>query len=238
MEIGDPKNNLNVIGAPVIDYQDEPFTFEKVTKPEVWRTFNSLEDMLEACQLPNELLPVISTENLIQTIMNHPLYGIYSAYNNELDGVNVLLDNFNGFKELQNREGASEAVIEYYAATDVNKMVEAAKQPGKSKDLTIYHLDYLELIIATNKIPEIFSLKSLDRLEGVLNEKYDTKLNYPGEVGLFSIRKSLLLGAEIELVKNYVSMEDRKMLQEFVNSGGRVPDDSLYSKVSEIINLK
>ncbi len=228
----------DITGLETITYQDEPFTFEKVTDPAVWRTYNNLEEMLEACQLPKGLLFVISTENLIQTIMNHPLYGIYAAYNNELDGVNVLLTNFNGFKELQKREGAAEAVIEFYAATNVEKMVEATRHPGVSKDLTIYHLDFLELIITTKKIPNIFSPKNLDRLEGIQKEKYDAKLNHLRDVGLFSIRKSLLLGAEIKLTKNLVNLEDRKVLQEFISSGGQVHDDSKYTIVSEIINLK
>lgn len=238
-ELGDLKGELDDIsGLETNDYQDEPFTFEKVTDPAIWRTFNNLEEMMEACQLPKEMLSVISTENLIQTIMNHPLYGIYTAYNNEFGGVNVILGNFNGFEELQRREGAAEAVIEYYAATNVEKMVEAARYPGVSKELTIYHLDFLELIIATGKIPDIFSPKNLDRLEGIQEEKYDAKLNHPRDVGLFSIRKSLLLGAEIKLTRNLVNLEDRKVLQEFVKYGGRVPDDSIYTKVSEIINLK
>jgi len=238
-DLGDLKGELDDIpGLETNDYQDEPYSFEKVTDPAVWRTFKNLEEMLEACQLPKELLFVISTENLIQTIMNHPLYGIYAAYNNELDGVNVILANFNGFEELQKREGAAEAVIEFYDATNVEKMVEASKHPGVAKDLTIYHLDFLELIITTKKIPNIFSPKNLDRLEGIQKEKYDAKLNHPRDVGLFSIRKSLLLGAEIKITKNQVNLKDRKVLQEFVSAGGQVHDDSIYTIVSKIINLK
>lgn len=30
--------------------------FDSVTNPKVWRTFQSLEEMQEACQVPNEIL--------------------------------------------------------------------------------------------------------------------------------------------------------------------------------------
>ena len=51
-DLGDLKGELDDIpGLETNDYQDEPYSFEKVTDPAVWRTFNNLEEMLEACQL-------------------------------------------------------------------------------------------------------------------------------------------------------------------------------------------
>ena len=237
-EIGDPKNNLNLNGTPVIDYQDEPFTFEKVTKPEVWRTFNNLEEMLEACQLPEGMLSVMSTRNLIQTLMNHPLFFIYTAYNNELDGVNVIIDNFNGFEELQKREDVAEAIIDYYAAINLKNIVGTTKLPSLLPDLTIIHLGYLELVIASKKIPEIFNAKYIDKLNNAMLEMYDAKLSLINEIDLSSINKSLLLGAQIQLSKNLISLEERKILQEFVDKGGNVSEESMYTTVSQIINSK
>jgi hypothetical protein len=41
----------------------------------------------------------------------------------------------------------------------------------------------------------------------------------------------------MEVVKKHANLVDRIVLQEVLNSGGRVPDDSLYANVSEIIIL-
>lgn len=236
------EHNLNLSDdMATSEYKEDPgpYTFEKVTDPAVWRTYNSLEEMMNACQLPQEMLEAMSTESLIQTLMNHPLFFIYSAYNNELDGVNVILDNFNGFKELQNRVDAAEKVIDYYSATDVGSMVRAtADNSRKSKDLTIYHLDFLELVIATKKIPDILSSKNTSRLNEVMNEKYEAKLSHANNVSLFSIRKSLILGAEIKLSQNTLDLNDREILQDFIRAGGNAAQDKSYADISEIIYLK
>ena len=221
-----------------VEYKDEPYTFKKVTDPTVWRTYNNLEEMLKACQLPEEMIKIMSTENLIHTLMSHPLYFIYSAYNNEFDGVNVVLDNFNGFQALIERDSIAEKIIDYYARLDVEEAVETTKKSVIAENLTIYHLDFLELVIATKKIPEIFNQQYIDRFEKTMNEKYEAKLSHNKEIGMFSIRKSLMLGAEIKLSKNVLDPEDQKMLNDFIKSGGMVSENTLYTKISEIIFLK
>lgn len=192
--------------------------------------------MLGACQLPIEMMNVMSTENLIQTFMNHPLYFIYSAYNNEMDGVKVILDNFNGFKELQKREDVAEKILDYYEAMDVSKLIETVKNFKSLRDKTIYHLDFLEMVIATKEIPNLFSSLYRDRLEEIMNDKYEAKLSSVN-ANIFSVRKSLILGSEIKLSKHLLSEEDKYMLEQFARTGGRVPDEQ-YTKISEIIYLK
>lgn len=59
----------------------------------------------------------ISTENLVRTCINYPLYGIYLAYNNELDGINVIMSGFNGFQESIKREDAAKEILNYYENT-------------------------------------------------------------------------------------------------------------------------
>lgn len=231
-----PDDAVDTRSTELIKYVNEPYTFEKVTNPSVWKTYNSLEEMLGACQLPIEMMNVMSTENLIQTFMNHPLYFIYSAYNNEMDGVKVILDNFNGFKELQKREDVAEKILDYYEAMDVSKLIETVKNFKSLRDKTIYHLDFLEMVIATKEIPNLFSSLYRDRLEEIMNDKYEAKLSSVN-ANIFSVRKSLILGSEIKLSKHLLSEEDKYMLEQFARTGGRVPDEQ-YTKISEIIYLK
>lgn len=52
------------------------YSFDSITDPAVWRTFQSLEEQQAACQIPEEMLKSMTTEDLVTTCMNYPLYGI------------------------------------------------------------------------------------------------------------------------------------------------------------------
>lgn len=124
--------------------ENVPYSFELVTKPSVWATFKSLKEMQDACQIPENWLDKISTKNLIETCMNYPLYGMYMAYNNEMDGIKEIMCNFNGFQELKKRGDAAEKLLDYYDNVSV-----ATKSNGGNLDiLNPIHIGYLELILA------------------------------------------------------------------------------------------
>jgi len=53
--------------------------------------------MQSACQIPDDVLPNLSTEELVQICMDYPLFGNFSAYNDELVGIKKVMDGFNGF---------------------------------------------------------------------------------------------------------------------------------------------
>lgn len=77
------------------------FSFDSITAPNVWAQYQSLEEMLAACQIPEEKLNSMSTDELIDVCMSHPLHALYFAYNNEMVGAKVVFEHFNGFSELK-----------------------------------------------------------------------------------------------------------------------------------------
>lgn len=89
------------------------FTFDDVTKPEVWKTYNSLEEMEQACQIPEPILSTMSTEDLVKACISYPLYGNYALYNDVKAGINAVMSGFNGFSELRKRQDAGELIIKY-----------------------------------------------------------------------------------------------------------------------------
>ena len=82
-------------------FTSQTFSFDSVTKPEIWKTFQTLEEMQSACQIPDDVLSNLSTEELVQICMDYPLFGNFSAYNDELVGIKKVMDGFNGFTELK-----------------------------------------------------------------------------------------------------------------------------------------
>lgn len=83
------------------DYSNH-FTFDAITESANWRTYGSLEEMLNACQIPENILHSIPTDELIKICLNHPLAFIYTAYNNESTGAYVIFNSFNGLTIYKN----------------------------------------------------------------------------------------------------------------------------------------
>jgi hypothetical protein len=193
---------------------DEPHTFPNVADHAVWKTFNNMEEMIAACQVPDNILKHLSTENLIITCMNYPLFFTYSAYNNELDGIKILMDHFNGFQELRKRDSAAEQLIDYYSEMNV----EAAPFDRRANN-SILHMGYIELVLASEKIPNVFEAQNVAKLEKDASAKLQEKLSHTDLYSIFSVRKSLVLGVEITLQKNMpIKKESKALLENFVKS--------------------
>lgn len=188
----------------------------------MWRTFQNIEEMRAACQVPENILKSMSTDNLIQTCMLYPLYGNYLAYNNELSGIKAIINGFNGFAELQKRENAADRLITYYEEIDIGNIAKNTIARSTIKnELSILHIEYLELILSSEFIPSIYVEPNISRLEKARYTKYEDKLQYSTTYSLQSIKKSLLLGAQIKLKAKAINIEEKAILSQFVKMGGR-----------------
>lgn len=157
---------------------EEPVSFfDKVTAPERWRQFKTLEEMMEACQLPQQMLDTISTEGLIKLCYDYPLHSIYLAYNNQSEGISVITSNFNGFDELKNRPDAAEKIIDFY--DNLYVPVYQTCNNVKYDDFSILKLNYFENILASELIPDIFNTNNKEKLAVAVNKKLQIKQSIP-----------------------------------------------------------
>ncbi|RHJ90841.1 T9SS type A sorting domain-containing protein [Parabacteroides bouchesdurhonensis] len=69
----------------------------------MWNNFETHQQMLDACQIPENVLSKMSTEDLVTTCLNYPLSIDCFAYDNEVKGVQAVSQQFNGFRELLQR---------------------------------------------------------------------------------------------------------------------------------------
>lgn len=168
---------------------EEPVSFfDKVTAPERWRQFETLEEMMEACQLPQQMLDTISTEGLIKLCYDYPLHSIYLAYNNQSEGINVITSNFNGFDELKNRPDAAEKLIYFYDNLYLPVYLSAS---SNENDFTILKLNYIENILASNLLPEIQSLENKEKLGQAIQKKIQLKRSAPEIYSTYSLTSSI-----------------------------------------------
>lgn len=208
------------------------FSFDSITSPANWIQYQSLEEMLDACQIPEDVLKTMSTDELVATCASHPLHSIYFAYNNELDGANVVFNNFNGFQELKNRTDAPEKLLKFYR--DVNFAPKA--MPARYRKLSnITNLGFVELYLASKQLPALYVGDNLVKLEKISNSVLEKKLKDP-KCSIYNVQHSLLINAQIKLAEGNVSVEDEQVLKDFLKFAGNVQEADMYTKVSQIVS--
>lgn len=123
---------------------DAPYDFPvKPGMPE-WAACESHEEMVSACQIPENILSQMSTSALVETCLNYPLKYDYYAFNDIREGLLVMLENFNGLRELGKRESGSKELIENYKKTPVIEHISYVKK----NDYPILKLEYVELLLS------------------------------------------------------------------------------------------
>lgn len=101
-----------------ISYADEytittPYEYPVTPLMEEWKEFDSHIEMIEACQIPDNILKHLSTPALAETVANYPLLSDMLAWSDKDVGVQSVASNFNGLEELLSRENG----IDYLLAT-------------------------------------------------------------------------------------------------------------------------
>ncbi len=217
--------------------KNQMFSYDSVTNPEVWKTFMSFEDMMEATQIPENILKEIPTDTLVALCMNHPLAGVYTFYNNHLEGASIIMDHFNGFQELKRRQDAGEKIIDFYENLNIDYNIgEMTRNPYSCHftEITPFQVGFSELVVASKKIEDVYSDKNIVRLERVVNEKYEEKLRNKKYNNISALGHSLLIGAQLKMQKS----GPVKQLNQFIEKGGDINNPNELKEISRIIYTK
>ena len=94
----------------------KPGTWDYPVKPgmEEWKQFLTNDEKVIACQIPEEILSSISTEDLTDLCLRYPpLWNIY-AFQNTNSGLDKLFSDFNGIRELYKRKDVSISLTKRY----------------------------------------------------------------------------------------------------------------------------
>ncbi len=186
------------IGNKTRAFTSQTFSFDSVTKPEIWKTFQTLEEMQSACLIPDDVLPNLSTEELVQICMDYPLFGNYLAYDNETFGIKKVMAGFNAFKELKKRTDSAEKLLDRYANVNVTTLYEDRENAETYPNLK---LGYLEMILCSGEIESLYQGEALQRLENLQAQKL-TEKQLTNSISASSLKHSQLLKQKINEAKN------------------------------------
>jgi hypothetical protein len=113
---------LNVAFSMLCFSQTKNIVWDYPIKPgtEEWATFKSGQEMIEACQIPENVLENLSTSDLAYLCLNYPLLGDMLFFDNYQEGFEKMSASFNGFPELFKREDAGTELLKLYQEFDLD----------------------------------------------------------------------------------------------------------------------
>ena len=173
-------------------------TWDYPVKPgtEEWRKFQSNQEMVDACQIPEEVLLSISTDDLMKLCLNYPLLYDVFAFNNTNEGLDKLFSDFNGIREFYKREDAFEKLLGHYKTKMNNLSLLKSNDTDMEKGLFIIYISALEVLMSyESNIGEKASKELLRNL--VIG--YEEKSKYTDFFKGFGFRTNLYSRAKLIL---------------------------------------
>ncbi|MDD5605191.1 MAG: hypothetical protein PHX29_04705 [Dehalococcoidales bacterium] len=170
------------------DYPIRPDTEE-------WKQLHGFNDMLNACQIPENVLKNMSTAALVETVLDYPLLFVYTAHNDWQQGFDMLVSNFNGLQELFNRKDAGGKLLVKYIEVDPKTIDIQRDDFEKCAFLT--DLYNLQMILSQQPILKQLSTYQTQVLLSETETKHQLLQNHPEVYGALGAKFSSMLIEQI-----------------------------------------
>ena len=156
------------------DYPVKPGTEE-------WKQFQSNEEKVRACQIPEEVLDSLSTEDLTDLCLRYPLLVDVFAFNFVNMGLDKLFSDFNGIRALYNREteDVSRILIQRYIHKIQSLSLLDKEDSNLEKFNLIISISVLEVLFSRIELRANESDEILKELLKALVSGYEEEKKYP-----------------------------------------------------------
>ena len=94
-----------------------PWDFPVKPGTEEWDQFQTHEEIVNARQIPEDILVSLSTDDLTTLCMEYILYASVFIFDHVDDGLDALFDEFNGVRELFQRTDVVNGLLKWYRCT-------------------------------------------------------------------------------------------------------------------------
>jgi hypothetical protein len=201
------------------DYPVKPGTPE-------WVELKNTGERIAACQIPDEILNSLSTECLTKICMQYPfIYDMIHAFNYMSDGFRVFFENFNGIRELYNREEVlTELLKQYHNLINDMYTLEGA---SSEKIGYVWSISILEVLLYGYSQKVDASVENYKNVLLYLTVEYEEKLKYADHFYMQGFNSNLFARANI-IVK--LKPESSTSLSRSLNG------DVMTYKYADIIN--
>lgn len=141
---------------PFIGYAQNDAVWEYPVLPgtESWVNLENHQEKVDVCQIPNDVLNVINTSQLLQLCLDYPLLTDIYAFNSMSNGFDAFYSNFNGIRELVKREDAVEYLLIRYKL-ELEQQIAILNNsvvPLITKGDYIFKISSIEMILGCNQL--------------------------------------------------------------------------------------
>lgn len=170
MEDVKDKNEVILKYPEWIDEKTKDFKYPISPAMPVWGELDTYEEMVEVCTIPQDILKIISTQELTELVLNYPLISeIYLVGESELDGFETMKTNFNGIHELMERQDLYEVLKNEYENKDIIKVSE------EEIFTTISQIELIEMILTDKEIIDDLTEKEKEETADLIYNKFIEK---------------------------------------------------------------
>lgn len=165
-----------------------------LTVSQRWQAVNLAEDQLKNMST-NDLIEHCVNFDFMWDIFNYPNYGI---------GLNVIIENHNGLRELLDRKDAGKLILDFYKKIDLYKITEISEPADRGE--FVAKTFFLELFLSHSNILDQFQGNEKELIEAIL-KTHDNCLGINATTGNdfycgYSIRtKALAMGRALDRLK-------------------------------------
>jgi hypothetical protein len=211
-------------------------TYDFPVKPGTadWKAFGTHLEMLNACRIPEKVLTQLSTEGLIETMLNYPLLFEIFAFNTPQQGIDAVTAQFNGFQELFARDDRCARLINKYESMDIRPQIDGLSAVAQVE--YIWRVSVLEMIMAQQPVSSALSPSQINdlltiSLDKVAQKRAEADLISNGEqTTAWLISRTLQLAGYQPFLEIY---NEDEYLPGFVSTGFAYNDYSILFTLAE-----
>jgi hypothetical protein len=143
-----------------------------------WMELESNKEKVEVCQIPENILQKISTNDLMTLCLQYPLLYDVFAFNNLNDGLKKLFSDFNGIREFSKNENAINRLQEQYLSEIRNFTEKLNKGSDLEIGYSIINISILEVLLSYSDFHIGTSKESQKKILENLLFGYREKIKY------------------------------------------------------------
>ena len=180
-------------------YAQEELVWDYPVKPgtEEWKKL-SANERKAACQIPDDILQIIPTNQLTALCARYPYLGDVAFYDNLQLGVERLIIGFNGIRELSKRDATAVNYLREQYLSDVHSYPDKSNTVSGVDLLTFaYRISVLELLLSYSAFHINTTKEDQKKILESLLFGYRTKCQYPTYFEGFGFRANLLARANL-----------------------------------------
>ena len=166
---------------------NEPYVFELQPDTAEWAAYDEKADKLARLQIPEGKLSSMTTNALLETVMNYPYILDYTAFNSVQGAYDTFSSDFNGFRELMQRKDLSNTLLHNYEKTKpATKNFRSVADPTE-----FFKTSTFEFLICSDVIENgEYTGADAEKLKTLTKEKSEAKLFS----GLYSATSNVYTG--------------------------------------------